>query len=168
MPSQYPYRTTVRNEYLGVSKVIRAMSRDELHWLAEAQLAKWAEQETRRRQTKQKEAVRREAREHAENLKAQAEEDTKVAQQQLDLFRNLLSASLSTDLKIEWEPLLDRRPYPPFEFKDPKPDRDATRLQLLGPKPTEEHVSPPRPEPALVGNRPPVLAGRPTRAKQRC
>ncbi len=41
MPSQYPYRETVRNKYLGLSKVIRAMTAQELDWLVEAQLAKW-------------------------------------------------------------------------------------------------------------------------------
>jgi hypothetical protein len=49
MPSQYPYHETIRNEYLGVSKVIRAMTLQELEWLVEAQLAKWREQEDRKR-----------------------------------------------------------------------------------------------------------------------
>ena len=47
MPSQYPYRQTIRNEYLGVSKVIRAMTAHELAWLIEVQPEKWAEQERR-------------------------------------------------------------------------------------------------------------------------
>jgi hypothetical protein len=77
MPSLYPYRRTVRNEYLGVSKVIRAMTMHELDWLVEAQLEKWREQEDRKRQQRQKEADREAAREHAWNLKSQAEEDTR-------------------------------------------------------------------------------------------
>src|SRR5437763_1358159 len=148
MPSQYPYRQTIRNEYLGVSKVIRAMTLHELRWLVEAQLAKWAEQEARRRQSQRKEAQRLAARQHAENLKAQAEEDTKAAQQQLETFRTILSASLGVSLAVAWEPLLDPRGYPPFHFGDPKPDRDAIRLHLLGPKPTEEYIPPPRLEKA--------------------
>src|SRR5579871_6892492 len=58
MPSRYHYEETVRNEYLGVSKVIRAMTEEELDWLVEAQLAKWREQEKRKRQQKEKEAER--------------------------------------------------------------------------------------------------------------
>src|SRR5262245_38422091 len=58
MPSRYPYQVTIRNEYLGVSKVIRAMTRQELNWLVEAQLAKWREQAHRKRQQKEKEAER--------------------------------------------------------------------------------------------------------------
>src|SRR5262245_20799427 len=134
MPSQYPYRKTIRNEYLGVSKVVKAMTPNELYWLVQAQLAKWAEQEARRRQAKQKESARQAARDHAENMKAQAEEDTQAAQEQLGIYRALLSTGLGVSLTVDWESLLDRRPYPPLLFADPKPDRDAIRHQLLGPK----------------------------------
>jgi len=146
MPSQYPYRATVRNEYLGLSKVIRAMSADELDWLVEAQLAKWSEQETRKRQQKQKETEREAARQHAENLKWQAEEDTTAAQQNIENFRSILSRSLNESLALDWEQLLDRRSFRPFQFNHPRPNRDTIRLQLLGPEPTERHVPSPLPE----------------------
>src|SRR5262249_33726360 len=58
MPSRYPYQTTIRNEYLGTSKVIRATSPDELEWLIESQISKWQEQEARKRQQRQKEMQR--------------------------------------------------------------------------------------------------------------
>jgi hypothetical protein len=87
MPSQYPYRTTVRNEYLGVSKVIRAMTRHELHWLKKAQLSKWSEQETRRRQQRQKEAEREAARQNAENLKKQREAEREAARQNAESLK---------------------------------------------------------------------------------
>ena len=48
MPSQYPYQQTLRNKYLGVSKVIHAMTLPELDWLVEAQYAKWRDQQTRK------------------------------------------------------------------------------------------------------------------------
>src|SRR5262245_34789590 len=127
MPSQYPYRQTIRNEYLGVSKVIRAMTRNELEWLIQAQLIKWQEQEAKQRQQRQKEATRLAARQHAENLKWQADEDTKAAQQQLETFRTILISSLRIDLTINWAEWVDRRTYPPFLFTLPKPDRDAIR-----------------------------------------
>jgi restriction system protein len=146
MPSQYPYRQTIRNEYLGVSKVIRAMTSRELDWLVEAQLAKWREQEARKRQQRQKEADREAARQHAENLKWQAEEDTRAAQENLETFRTILSGSLGVNLALDWEQLLDRRCVPPFRFSQPKPDRDHIRLQLLGPRPAERLVASPIPE----------------------
>jgi restriction system protein len=146
MPSQYPYRRTIRNEYLGVSKVIRAMTANELHWLVEAQLTKWSEQETRKRQQQQKEAERQAARQHAENLKWQAEEDTKTAQQNLQAFQTILSGSLHNNLALDWELLLARQSFRPFQFTHPKPNKDEIRLQLLGPEPRQLVVAAPVPE----------------------
>jgi restriction system protein len=146
MPSQYPYRQTIRNEYLGVSKVVRAMTLNELQWLVDTQLAKWADQESRKRQQKQNEAEREANRQRAENLKFQAEEDTKAAEDRLAKLRGILAASLGTNLALDWEQLLDRRAVPPFRFSAPKPDRDEIRVRLLGPKPTERMVEAPEPE----------------------
>src|SRR5262245_16957353 len=124
MPSQYPYRQTIRNEYLGVSKVIRAMTLHELAWLMEAQHAKWREQEARKQQQRQKEVFREAARQHAENLKGQAEEDTRSAHENLETYRTILRNSLGVNLAPDWEQLLDRRCVSPFRFSQPKPDRD--------------------------------------------
>jgi len=146
MPSKYPYRRTLRNEYLGVSKVICAMTLHELDWLVEAQLAKWRDQEARKRQQQQKEADREAARQHAENLKSQAEEDTRRAQENLKAFRTILIKGLGVSLALDWEQMLDRRCVPPFQYSQPKPNRDEIRLQILGPRPTERHVAPPDPE----------------------
>ena len=86
----------------------------ELDWFApwtkvtegEAQHAKWADQERRQRELRQKEFNRQAARTHAENLKTQAEEDTRTAQQQLDVFRTLLVASpRSCSRTSPWMPI---------------------------------------------------------------
>ena len=135
MPSQYPYQETVRNEYLGVSKVIRAMTRRDIEWLMEAQLAKWEEQEARKREQRQKEATRQ-----------QAEEDTRGAQENIERFRTILTGCLAVNVALDWEQLHDRRSVAPFQFTEPKPDRDQIRLQLLGAKPAESLVVPPVPE----------------------
>jgi restriction system protein len=143
LPSQYPYRETVRNEYLGVTKIIRAMTADELRWLADTQIAKWDEQEIRKRQLKQKEADREVSRQHTEDLKLQAEEDSKAAKQRLDAFGTVLNASLADNLAIDWDQLLDRRSCRPFKFSHQKPDRESIRISLLGPEPTERGVPEP-------------------------
>jgi restriction system protein len=145
MPSQYPYRRTIRNEYLGVSKVIRAMTLLELDWLVE-ELARWREQEARKRQQKQKQADREAALQHADNLRSQAEEDTRAAQQNLEAFRTILAGSLGVNLALDWDQLLDRRSVPPFQFSEPQPNRDKIRLQMLGAKPTEKLIASPVPE----------------------
>jgi restriction system protein len=146
MASRYPYQQTVRNEYLGVSKVIRAMTLYELQWLAEAQLAKWSEQESRKRQQVQNEADRRTAKEIVENLKSQADEDTKQAQKQLDDLRSLLSASLTARSVLDWDSLMDCRGFPPFQFQLRPPNRGEIRTQLLGEEPRDIVGRPPVPE----------------------
>ena len=145
MPSQYLYRETIRNEYLGVSKTIRAMTRNEFEWLARAQLAKWDEQETRRRQAQQKNAEREVARHDVESTKSQAAEDTAAAKERIEAFGNILVGGLGYEPQLDWNGLLDRRPFYPFVFDRPTPDRDAIRLQILGPEPTLREV----PHPAL-------------------
>ena len=146
MPSQYPFRQTLHNEYLGVSRVIRAMTRHELNWLMDAQAAKWRDQEARKRQQRRKEADRKAARQYTENLKGQTEEDTKTAQENLENLRTILTGNLGVNLALDWEQLLDRRCTPPFQFNQPIPNRDQIRLQLLGPKPTETFVASLTPE----------------------
>jgi restriction system protein len=146
MPSIYPYWETIRNEYLGVSKVIKAMTLWELNWLMDAQLAKWKDQERKKREQVQKEALRKSAQEALGNLKAQAEEDTGAAQEKINSFRKILAGSLDRNLIIHWEKLQDFRPFPPFKFDCPKPDLSQIRLGLLGAEPQEELASAPYPE----------------------
>jgi restriction system protein len=146
MPSQYPYRTTVRNDYLGVSKIIRAMTRGELEWLAEAQLDKWSDQETRKRAQRAREKERKNAKVEAEALKAESGRETAAAAAAIDAFWRVLVSGLGPDLAPDWESLLDRSVYPPFHFRESKPDLDDIRLRLLGPEPQERHIPVPRAE----------------------
>jgi len=143
MPSRYVYQRILYNEYLRVSKVIRAMSPDELDLLTQMQIARWRELEQRKRQQKQKEAEREAARRQVENLKRQAVDDTRLAQERLNSFRKILLSSLGTNLAVDWEELLDQRQMPPFQFDLPKPNREQIRLELLGPPPVEREVQPP-------------------------
>lgn len=148
MPSQYPYRTTIRSEYLGVSKVVRAMTAGELDWLVGEQRRKWAEQEARRRRWRAEEAERVRGRRLVNNLKVRADEETAAAQRRLDEFRGLLAARPTAGLAVDWDGLLDRRAVAPFAFDRPKPDRDAIRLRLLGPPPSQRKVYRPQRESA--------------------
>jgi restriction system protein len=136
----------VRNDYLGVTKVIRAMTRGELEWLAEAQLDKWAEQERRTRARRAKERERASARQEAETLKADAEADTEAAAARITEFRNVLADGLGKNLAPDWESMIDRAGFEPFHFDEPKPDIAAIRRRLLGPEPKEQTDPPPEPE----------------------
>jgi restriction system protein len=116
------------------------MTLDELNWIAEAQFAKWHDQETRKRQQKQTEGEREAARQRAEDLKSQAEEDTRTAQGTLDTFRKILAGSLGVNLAFDWEKFVDKRAVPPFNFSVPKPNKEQIRLHILGPKPAERMI----------------------------
>jgi hypothetical protein len=146
MPSQYLYQQTLHSVNLGVSKVIRAMTSHELDWLVEAQFAKWHEQEVRKRTQEQLKAQREAARRHGEDLKRRAEDDTRAAQADLDALRTILTGGLAVNLAVDWEQMLDRRRMPPFQFSDPKPERDRIRQQLLGSRPVEMLVASHAPE----------------------
>jgi restriction system protein len=149
MPSQYPYRTTIRNEFLGVQKVIRAMTRDELEWLVAEQFRKWHDQAERKREQKRKK-VEREARTRtAEGMKSQAETDTTSALLQVQEFHSILTQSFGVNLQVDWDRQLDRAEYPAFVFDSPKPDGDAIRFQLLGPAPIQRRVKKPVLEAAM-------------------
>jgi restriction system protein len=142
----YPYSVTISNDYLGVIKVVKARTKWDLNWLADAQLRKWAEQERKKRQQAEKEELRKSAQLEIENMKARSEEDTQVALEKIKSFQTILVDSLSRTLKIDWEKLLDHKQFPPFRFDKPKPDFAQISLSLRGPEPQEELVPAPFPE----------------------
>jgi hypothetical protein len=136
MPAIYPYRTTIRNEYLGVSKEVCGWTRDEFDWRVKNQLVKWAAQE-------QKKRLAESARQQTEDLRLRAERLTQEAQEQVRAFRNILHDGLSAPLVIDWGQLCDHRPFPPppvFSFGHPKPDLGQVRLEILGSAPNEAAI----------------------------
>src|SRR5262249_4866422 len=129
MPSMYPYWETISNDYLGVSKVIKARTPWDLNWQVEAQLRKWAEQEGKKREQAEKQAQRKLALQAIESLKLQAEDDTKTAQERVKSYKNILVDSLDLILKVDWEKLQDHRSFPQFKFARSKPDMAQIRLE---------------------------------------
>ena len=108
--SKYIYRTYISNEYLGVSKEIKAQTKWELDLKIEEQKKKWAEQSTRRLNQ-----------EKAENLKQNAERMNFEAQAEIKKYKNILSSTLCMDNAPYWEKMLKNDPFPPFSFNTPKP-----------------------------------------------
>src|SRR5580658_8819857 len=109
MPSRYLYRTVIRNDYLRVSKVIRAMTENELRLVATSQISRWASQEQKSRLQKRKAEERETAKQQLEDLKRMAEEDTKSAQEDLTALRRTLVDSLKRDPTIDWKRLEDHQ-----------------------------------------------------------
>jgi restriction system protein len=142
----YPYWETIRNEYLGVSKTIKARTLADLNWLIEVQVLKWREQARKKREREEKQEQRKSAQLAIENMRVQAEEDTREAQEKIKSYQSILVGSLGRQLKIDWEKLQDHRPFPPFTFDHPKPDFAQISLSIRGPEPQEDLVSAPYPE----------------------
>jgi restriction system protein len=132
----YPYRSTIRNEFLGVSKEICGRTYEECDWRARNQLAKWAAQEKKKR-------LADEARQQVEDLRARAERLTREVQERVRALRDVLRDGLSAEYVFRWSELMDKRSAPPppvFSFNHRKPDLDCTRQALLGWPPTEDSV----------------------------
>lgn len=105
--ARYYYSRTVYNDYLGVSKVIKGETPYEVEWKAANQLEKWREQEQRKR-----------AREAVADMKAQAEDDTAEALEQIESYKGILNATLKVNDKLKWESLYDRKRFRKFSFAE--------------------------------------------------
>ena len=103
MASQYPWRATIRNEYLGVSKVVRAMTPQELQWITQVQLQKWSDQESRKRALKSREADRKAANQRKLDVQRQAEDDTKTAQESITRLRSVLLDGVARNPALNWD-----------------------------------------------------------------
>jgi restriction system protein len=136
MASQYPYRETIRNNYLGVSKEICARTLDELNWRVWNQQAKWSAQAEKKRQTEA-------ARQEVADLRLRAERQTEESKRRIEAVRSVLTEGIKAVAAVQWPHLRDHRapPGPPtFEFEQAKPDLDRIRADILGPIPTEAGI----------------------------
>jgi restriction system protein len=106
MATKYSYSKIISNNYLGTVKEIKGHSPEEVYYKAQDQLAKWEEQENRKRE-----------RDRITDLKVQAEFDTKEALEEITSYETLLQSTLDVDDKIDWEKLYQRDAFPEFFYK---------------------------------------------------
>ncbi|MCG8436427.1 MAG: restriction endonuclease, partial [Gammaproteobacteria bacterium] len=104
------YEATISNTYLGTTKVIKGETPSEVETKARQQFEKWHETEVRRRLVEAK-----------QNAKAQAIEKTEEALEEIESLKEILSATLIIDDRINWESLLPNKKFPPFEIPALKP-----------------------------------------------
>jgi restriction system protein len=106
---KYEYSKVITNSYLNKQKEIKAASPSELSFKVKEQLKKWGDQEKRQRE-----------RDRIQNLKEQAEKDSKQAQKLIEEYNSILKNSLEDRLK--WSELKkEKRPYPLFDFSEKPP-----------------------------------------------
>ncbi len=129
MPSKYPYQMQVSNPYLGKVAIIKGMTKAEVQMKANQQLVTWSEQEVKKREQYR-----------LLDLKSQAEQDSRDAQERIAALSELLRRGLRGHRRFEWNSLKNHRPYPPFQFSEPPPDygQVAQMLRVPTAKPTLE------------------------------
>lgn len=119
MASTYTHSCTIYNNYLGVSKTIKAQSSYELQMKCDAQKEKWAKQEELRRE-----------RERVEDLKYKAEQMDLEQKQEVESYKTLLSDSVGINNKVQWERLKKTAKYNDFAFNESPPDIDKIKNEL--------------------------------------
>lgn len=118
----------IGNAYLGTTRELKGRSEDEVQVKAKDQLERWAEQELRKRLASA-----------TQDAKSQAFEATQTAAERIRALREILSATLSIDDRIDWDAWFDRRdpPKPPkfpaFSFSPAPPQPQRGFFQLLIP-----------------------------------
>lgn len=106
MASSYLYSKTLVNNYLGVSKTIKAQTRWELDLKEKETYRKWSEQESRK---KEKERI--------ENLKDKADYIDTEAKELIQKYNTLLLHTLSVNDKLDWNKQLKKDRYHDFNYK---------------------------------------------------
>lgn len=122
MPSQYRFQLQVSNPYLGKVAIVKGMTKAEVQYKAQQQLATWSEQERKKREQYR-----------LLDLKSQAERDSQDAQGRLGALHELLRRGLKIGRKFDWNRFKKRDPYPPFEFSEQPPTYEQVARMLRVP-----------------------------------
>jgi restriction system protein len=97
------YTTTIENEYLGVSKTVKASDVGVLEEKAKAQLTRWAEQEVKQR------------------IAEATSTASDAAAGQVEAIRRILQDTLAVNDRLDWDRMMDRTRFAPFEFAPLQP-----------------------------------------------
>ena len=98
MASRYAYEKTISNNYIGKIKTIKACSPVELDYKVKEQLAKWKEEEQKKR------------------LKETAENLTKKDQDRIAFVQSILTLADTINVCKKWNELKDTRSFPEFKY----------------------------------------------------
>lgn len=124
--TQAQYWIEITNDHLGKHRRITGRSRREVELKAAEQLQRWSEQEMRARD-----------RAATADLKELAVASTEAAQALIDSYGGILHATLAVDDRLNWQGMIDRRPFP-----HPRPTIEEARAAAHVPRerPTLERL----------------------------
>ncbi len=136
MATKYRWQKTVTNPYLGKTRVVRGMTKAQVEQAAAQVLAQWAAEEGRKRQGYKKQLDRQAQQNYLQALEAQAEAQTRDAQQRLDHLTTLLRNNLAAGRRFRWDDFKQTRPYPSFTFTEQPPTYEQVARSLNVPAPS--------------------------------
>ena len=105
MPTKYLYSKMLYNQYLGVTKEIKAQTSWELSLKIDEQERKWTEQETRQREKAR-----------VLNLIKQADDMNFNAIKEQEEYHNLLSSALKKSYVLNWDTMMQKKPFQEFQY----------------------------------------------------
>jgi restriction system protein len=124
MVSSYYYNKTLFNNYLGVTKTIKAQTEWELSLKEKEILKKWTEQEAKKRE-----------KERIEDLKDKADFMNSEAQELIDEYNTILQHTLSINDRLNWNEQLKKDEFPDFIYNVIAPSIADLNIEYKVPKP---------------------------------
>lgn len=119
MPTKYLYSERVYNEFLDVSKEIKADTYWELNRKVKEQLANWREKEEKKRKKPRN-----------KDLEYQTEQDTIEAIQKIDKYKNILTDSLKVNHFIDLNSLKRTFEFKEFSFREEPPTLEEINEEI--------------------------------------
>jgi restriction system protein len=136
MATKYRWQKVVTNSYLGKTRVVQGMTKAEVNQIAAQLFAQWAAEEARKRQGYQRQLDKQAQQNHLQALEAQAQAQTRDAQQCLDRLNGLLRSNLASGKRFRWDDFKQTRPYPQFTFTEWTPTYEQAARALNVPAPS--------------------------------
>lgn len=115
MASSYLYSQVIRNDYLNISRVIKANSKAELVMKTNDQLARWREQEKAKREREKYQAEKEREKQAVQDLKRRAELMNQDAVSSIEEFNSIFTKALKNN-SIIWEKIKRKDIYPQFQY----------------------------------------------------
>lgn len=119
MPTKYLYSERVYNEFLDVSKEIKADTYWELNRKVKEQLADWREKEEKKKRKPRN-----------KDLEYQTEQDTIEAIQKIEKYKNILTDSLKVDHFIDLNSLKRTSEFKEFSFREDPPTLEEINEEI--------------------------------------
>lgn len=119
MSTKYIYSKTIYNNYLGIIKEIKGQTWAEVELKTQEQIKKWRDIEAKRRE-----------RERLDDMKSQAEYDTKEALIIIEQYKEILKLTIGSNYRFDWDLLKDKKRFKKFIFEEKTPNLEEIKKEI--------------------------------------